>query len=399
MLVRVGGLPVHEATLFLNRFRMRGCAANTLHGVCTTLAFFYRWLEDMEIDLLARLEEGKFLTDPELYRLADITQYRAEDLPDDKDRKSSKTQVISLNRVGVNGKRKQDVRQSVVVGSQATRLRYIKSYLAFLAGYIAATLTATKSAKLEVEAKRGVATLSAQIPWKSNRATLGSRVGVTKEQQDRLLAVVNPNSPANPWVRDFVRQRNWLIILLLLASGIRRGELLNLQISDLMQCEPRFNVLRRPDSAADHRVLQPTPKTRERTIELLPAVMRQVWRYVSLRHKIKAARQHPFLIVSEDGDALSYKTIDKIFADVRRAWPDLNTGLSSHVMRHTWNERFSEQAEEMEIDATAEERARVEQQGWKDNSKTSQVYTRRYAARKGREISRKLQEKLDVPDQ
>ena len=73
--------------------------------------------------------------------------------------------------------------------------------------------------------------------------------------------------------------------------------------------------------------------------------------------------------------------------------------LSSHTMRHTWNDRFSEQAEKMKLTDAIEEKARNEQQGWADNSKTASTYPRRYASRKGREVSLKLQEDLDVPEQ
>ena len=76
LLSRPGGLPVHEATLFLARFRTRGRAANTIHAVCTTLALLYRWLQGGKIDLMARLRSGEFLTAPEIYRLVDTAQYR-----------------------------------------------------------------------------------------------------------------------------------------------------------------------------------------------------------------------------------------------------------------------------------------------------------------------------------
>jgi len=40
--------------------------------------------------------------------------------------------------------------------------------------------------------------------------------------------------------------------------------------------------------------------------------------------------------------------------------------------------------------------ARNSQQGWSENSKMGATYTRRFTARKGREISLKLQERLDA---
>jgi hypothetical protein len=66
-------------------------------------------------------------------------------------------------------------------------------------------------------------------------------------------------------------------------------------------------------------------------------------------------------------------------------------------MRHTWNERFSEEAEKQDLPEVAEERARNEQQGWADGSQSGAVYTRRHTTRKGRKVTLKLQEDLDVP--
>lgn len=70
--------------------------------------------------------------------------------------------------------------------------------------------------------------------------------------------------------------------------------------------------------------------------------------------------------------------------------------LTSHVMRHTWNERFSEQADEMGLSEVEEARARNEQQGWTENSQSARSYTRRHTRRKGRAVALKLQEDLDV---
>lgn len=399
LLSRPGGLPVHEVTLFLARFRTRGRAANTIHAVCTTLALLYRWLHGATIDLMTRLRSGKFLTDPEIYRLVDTAQYRVNDLSDDDSEKPSKTNVVNIHRVRMRRKAVNPEKVQVGVENQATRLRYMAGYLEFLAGYVAATLPAPLSLSLLGETKRGIGVLRAQIPEVTKRAKIGAREGLSKEDQSRVLAIVNPDSPNNPWKRGFVRHRNWLIVVLLLATGMRRGELLNIQIGDLGQHESTIDIIRRADESLDGRLIQPTPKTRERTIELRSSIIKTVWAQIAMRRAIKTARTHPYLFVSEDGQPLGYKTIDKIFADLRRACLGLKLSLSSHTMRHTWNDRFSEQAEKMKLTDAVEEKARNEQQGWADNSKTASTYTRRYASRKGREVSLKLQEDLDVPEQ
>lgn len=396
VLSRVGGVPVHEVTLFLARFRTRGRSPNTIHRVCTVMALLYRWMQEANIDLLARLRQGHFLTTAEIYRLVDTAQYRADDLAEDAG-KEPRAQVVDLKSVRMRRKKAEHAREPVDAGNHATRLRYIVLYFEFLTGYIAATLPKHLKAQLEEDSKKSLDVLREQIP--SVPAGRNSRQGILEEDQEQLLAVVKPGSPQNPWNSPFVQYRNWLTVVLLLATGMRRGELLGIKLSDLKPNKPIVSIVRRLNDPGDRRVLQPTPKTRERDVELRPAIMRSLWRYVAMRGELKEARKHGYLIVGDEGVELAYKTVDKIFADIRRACLGLSINLSSHVLRHTWNDRFSEQAEAMGLSQVAEERARNEQQGWADNSKTASTYTRRYAAKKGRELSLKLQEKLDAPNE
>jgi len=397
VLSRVGELPVHEAVLFLARFRTTGRRPNTIHRICDTLALLYRWLDGSGIDLLSRLRRGQFLTAPEIHRLVDIAQYRADDASEEANGEEQQKQVVNLKSVRVRRKKQELSLQPVDVASHATRLRYFTLYFEFLVGYYAATLSRPLKAQLESDSKGVLAILRAQVPKVPTKR--GTRQGMTETDQALLLEVIRPGSPANPWKRPFVQYRNWLIVVLLLASGMRRGELLNVRLNDLSPNAPILRIVRRLHAADDRRLIQPTPKTRERDIELRPAIMKAVWGYIAMRREIPAARKHAYLIVGDDGAELAYKNVDRIFADIRRACPELPIDLSSHVMRHTWNDRFSEQAELMGLSEVAEQRARNEQQGWAEDSKSAATYTRRYATKKGREISLRLQEELDVSDE
>jgi integrase len=389
------GLPVHEVTVFLDKFRKRGRAANTVHFVCCSLALLYRELGMAKVNLLDRLAEGRFLSAAELNRLASAAQYRVQDIDEDA-QDESKSNVIHIAKMGL--RRKSDVtdRKPVDVGTQASRLRYIADFLAFISDYVGSTLPKEAKRELKAESDQALTAFREHIPPVSRRAKLNARVGLSQEEEDRLVSMVHPDSPENPWDRGFVRQRNWLIVVLLLATGMRRGELLGLQIGDLHSSQPKLLIIRRADAVEDPRRIQPNTKTYDREIELAPAIMRMLWNYINkVRQKIKAARAIPQVIVSDEGAPLSQASIDKIFAQLREACPGLPVTLTSHVMRHTWNERFSEQAETMGLTDAVEEKARNSQQGWSDNSKMAANYTRRHTAKKGREISLKLQERLD----
>ncbi len=395
ILIVPGGLPVHEATLYLSTFRTKGRAANTIHFVCCTLALLYRELDRAAIKLIERLESGRFLTAPELARLASLAQMRMADV-DAEALGKTKSNPINLRRIGFRLKTVQPALMPVDVATQASRLRYMAGFLHFVSGYVAATLPAAKRAFLENDCARQLEFFKAQIPAVSKRAKLDARTGLSEEEQDRLLSVVHPDSPDNPWAHGFVRRRNWLIVILLVATGMRRGELLGLQIGDLNQREPKLRIIRRADAVDDSRRVQPNTKTHDREIELSPSIMKLMWNFINGdRRAIRAARRIPQIFVSDEGAALSGASVDKLFLQLRQACPNLPVVLTSHVMRHTWNERFSEQADKLGIMETAEQQARNQQQGWSEDSKMAATYTRRHTANKGNKISLKLQEKLD----
>jgi len=389
------GLPVHEVTLYLDKYRRKGRAANTIHFVCVTLALLYQELDRAKVDLLGRLTKGRFLTVAELNRLASAAQYRADDL-DEEVANKGKPKVIKLSRVRLRRKGGETERRAVDVATQASRLRYMADFLSFLSDYAGCSLPASEREALRAESERALTAFRANVPEVSKRAKLNARVGLSEEEMERLLAVVDPNSENNPWERGFVRLRNWLIVVLLLATGMRRGELLGLQIGDLHPSQPKLLIVRRADATEDLRRIQPNTKTNDREIELRSNIMKALWSFINKeRRAIKAARKVPQVIVSDEGAALSQASIDKLFAQLRAACPGLPVRLTSHVMRHTWNERFSEQAEALGLSDVVEEKARNAQQGWSDNSTMAATYTRRHTARKGRQVALKLQERLD----
>jgi len=389
------GLPVHEVTLYLGKFRTKGLAANTIHFACASIGVLYNSLSAERIDLIQRLCQGEFLTVPELARIATAAQHWVRDGHEEE--LSTSATLINVRRISARrGRSDADVvRRAVNVQTRASRMRYIADFLAYISSYVGTTVQRAQREDLRAETLHALGGFREHIPRITKRAKLGARVGLSIEEQDRVLAVVHPDSPNNPWARGFTRRRNWLIVVLLLAIGIRRSELLGLQLRDIHADQPKIDIMRRADAPEDARVSQPNTKTNDRTLEVSTSIMRVLIAYMKERRDIKSARRHPLLIVSDEGDALSQKSVDKIFRQIRAACPELSIKITSHVMRHTWNERFSEQADAIGLSEVAEQRARACQQGWRDNSKTAATYTRRHTERKAQQLSLKIQEDLD----
>jgi integrase len=396
LLRRQTGQPVHEVVLFIGtKYRTRGRSAETIHQAVRSLALLHSELDAAKIDLQERLKEGRFLTVIEVHRIAAAAQYRLDDDEAGVEGGATGSNVVNVERLRLRHKSKRE-RRTVDVATVANRIRHFGAFLTFLVEYAVAELPAHQAEKLEVDSARVLKALKAQVPAVSKRAKLDARMGLTEEVERRLLEVVRPDSPENPWKSKFVAKRNWLVIVLLLATGMRRGEMLGLQIGDLHQTQPKLRIIRRADSGTDPRVHQPNTKTYDGEIELSLPLMKVLWNFINNdRRAIKAARKFPQVFVADDGNPLSLDSIDKLFATLRRACPGLPRDLTSHVLRHTWNDRFSEQAEAMGLSPEIEKKARANQQRWSEQSDMADTYTKRYNERKGREVALRLQQKLE----
>lgn len=396
LVVGEDGIPVHEIVLFMGRFRTRGLASNTMHGACKALLMLYRDLEAKRIDLWSRLRQGRFLTLPEIDSIVTAAQYRLDEPSDDDHDEPAGNGVVNINTVRM--RRQAVVRevQGIARGTMANRLRYIRLFLDFLVEYVKPDLPKELQQQLKEQADAALKALKGQIPRVPKRSSLGAREGLSKEDADRVLAVVHPNSPQNPWKRGFVRHRNWIIVMILLATGMRRGELAGMKVGDMQKLTSTLRIVRRADDTDDHRKVGENTKTMAREVELRPGLMRRLDDYLRERRKIPQARKIAQLIVSDEGTALTGDAIGKIVRQLRAACPGLPVRLTSHVFRHTWNERFSEEAEKMGLSDQEELMARNVQQGWQDDSETGADYTRRHTRLKGQQISLKLQEDLDA---
>tara|TARA_R110002074_G_scaffold67567_2_gene158917 strand:+ start:5507 stop:5890 length:384 start_codon:yes stop_codon:yes gene_type:complete len=115
---------------------------------------------------------------------------------------------------------------------------------------------------------------------------------------------------------------------------------------------------------------------------------------VELRGARPQARKHDFLFVAESGAPLSMSGLAKIFKVLRANIPDLPADLTPHLLRHTWNDRFSEEMDQNKVPEETERKARSYLMGWSETSGTAAVYTRRHVREKAKRVSLDLQERV-----
>jgi integrase len=380
--------PQYYPTLFItSQVRNAGRAVNSISAELGSIKRLYTWADHRKIDLERRLAAGEYLQDAELEDLARFVCERPF--------------TASRRRSGAQLKfREAKLREArIKAQSRYRHLMFLTRYLQWLSERLAEARTGFLDQGARVEIGEMVANLGARKPRKAGSSRLNTRMGLTIEDQKKLVRVSGMRSIENIQYLG-VEQRNELIVRLLLDLGIRAGELLALKTDDFDFQKSEVVIQRRPDDPADPRVQQPLVKTCDRRLPVADGLMKLVYAYImGPRRNVQRARRHKFLLVvhrngPHAGKPLSAKGLAKLFRRLRQL-ADLPL-LTPHVLRHTANERFSELMDEDGVPEAREEQLRSYAMGWRDGSGTAAAYTRRHIAAKAAEASKKLQEKLNA---
>jgi integrase len=122
---------------------------------------------------------------------------------------------------------------------------------------------------------------------------------------------------------------------------------------------------------------------------------------VEVRRKGVSPRgDHMFLWVASNGGLpLSIASLNKVWLTLRKRVPQLPKDISSHVLRHTWNDHFSAALDRNRtvpptlVEENNEKKVRSYLMGWNENSGTAATYTRRHIQKKAAEASLKCRAK------
>ncbi|WP_312938380.1 site-specific integrase [Stutzerimonas nitrititolerans] len=215
----------------------------------------------------------------------------------------------------------------------------------------------------------------------------------------RMLEIVKPSSPNNPYKASKIR--NYLIVNLLAQSGIRRGALAKLKISDFnfFGTYDQVSIYRSGNDSTDTRAEKPNQKTKAHFATIDPGLMMQVKFYIDqIRILYPRAQFHDFLLISENdskgtaGQPLSLKAINAIFQKLSRT---LKFNVHPHLLRHKWNELLDKEGERQGVDRALLEDVRKYAMGWSQTSNMAVVYNEKRLALKARELSSAYQRRVD----
>lgn len=390
------GEPLCEPSLYvLSEIRATNRASNTIDHVLRSIIVLQLFLDTHRIDIDKRFREGRVFSLSELDELVrhcrrPVTEQLRVDaiLGSNQPVRAGSAEVVRLVQ--------RRVAPIEVAGhTAANRVTAIRDYLDWLVKYRMARYhsAAAEGVRLWDDWKRCKDALDARVPRHKGRNTIGQREGLPPEVVDRLLSVTSPESLENPWKGEGTRIRNGLVIQWFLDLGLRRGELLNVKISDINFQSEELLVARRADDPEDPRKDQPAVKTRDRKLPLSRHLCAMTHDYITkTRRLIPDARRHPFLFVAMGtGAPLSLSSVNYLFAELREAFPGELDAVTPHVLRHTWNDRFSETMDNAKVLEPEEERMRSFLMGWSPTSKTALQYTRRHVRLKAQRVSLQMQ--------
>jgi len=321
MLTDEDGLPITLPSEFV--IARRHLSLNTLIRNLRDIAAFWRWLIREDIDLVFKIRSGKQFTE------AQIIGSAVEALRRDQ---GAKRKVV---KIGV----------SPLTFNQ--RLATVRQFLEWCFDVEIASMPDADSRYAQLrQNKKVMSTWLGNCFISSSPMNKEIRKGLKDDEIKFLIEILNPNNPEAIGRNSAVRFRNYIATLVMLCYGLRPGELLNLRIEDIeIGALSAVHVRRRRQNNADTRKPRPQIKRNGRVLSIDDAEFVRaldeyimVWRDVLARG---AKKDSDYLILSDEGDALSQSSMTQFYQLLRKKFPGhLPRNLSAKTLRHTFSSQM-----------------------------------------------------------
>lgn len=359
-----GSFPLYYPTAYISRSVRTGCTHETQKVHLEAIKRVCEWDAENGVSMVARFECREFLRQSEIDGL--IRHLTAS-------RRGAKGEVISRNKAN-------------------TFIAYAANYLCWLADevitdkncdVIAAINRQNKAIMSAVARKKGSHSASAQrilalkLPDKTRTVLL--------ELFKDPLKGVEKRADLGP------RQRNVIMLRILYETGMRRGELLSLKFSNFFEAigdaSAQLQIERNHHDLFDSRVRQPVAKTLGRIVNVSFEAEQQL---IAYRDFWRPDSESEFLFVNHragrsQGKPVTETGFNSALEKIRETFTALE-GLHPHLLRHDWNYRFSQRADEDGLTFEDERVMRESLMGWKPNSEMSWLYNQRHIQEKTNEI-------------
>jgi hypothetical protein len=262
----ITGLPVLRVNQYMLVSRRDRCQVNTMKSELGALSILLSWADTEGIDLNAEVDRGIGLDQARIASLVHALRLDYRKQKSDGDERGSN--VVAL--------------QIAIVSAElwVSRIAVARDFIIWgLSNVLARCEPGSLHYQHIRERRSDLATeMNSRIPPTHGS---GKRLGLTPELKQRLFDVTRPGAIENPF-QPALQGRNALMIDVLEAIGVRRGELLKLRTTSFSAGpKPTINILRKPDDRDDPRPNQPQVKTQERLLPLDIALAARVQTYIT----------------------------------------------------------------------------------------------------------------------
>jgi integrase len=391
--------PVFWPNVFVtSQYYKRGASLSTCEKVLRAISIAMKWANSLDFNFDEEMVNGKFLSLDEIQNLADFLGFNivVQDEVVNENKLISKFNKKVINIEDIRPKHAFTLKGNSIrsnVSDKATRIRYVALYIQWHLDKRVGKLVRDnkKSAELKQYGDIVISRLRDLTPRTSNQRDDDIHLeGVSREIQQRIEDIFQPNSVSAPFKSDFIQQRNYLMWRLFHDTGARRGEVHETKVNDIDYATKRYRIVVSKTIPRTNPISQITADAFDSFIELY-------WSRLP-----KNARKRGYLFTRKDGGHISKRTINRIFERIRNKSLEIPGFVSPHTSRRSWNDNFSELIDSLPVDEKpTEEKEKVIRnrlQGWTENSEMGARYAKRHIKIKADEIAEKLVNKLQEKD-
>lgn len=387
-LVDQAGMEDDYCSLFVvSTLRNRGLSVASQEAALNAVNVLSGFCQANKIDLAGLFRAGRYLTSVECEALSNFA------------RQSFGAEAKRHQKVVALGKVRRGyayAAPSVARHTHFKRLTHIADFLEWMAKYLLTHLSPDRMSRIAEMREDVLRHRGSSTPAKDDFDD-----EPFSQRHNRVLNdVIAPGSELNPF-RAELQLRNLLLIELLRQTGIRRGELLSLQVRDVDHVKRQITVRRRHDATDDPRIDQPVSKTDGRTIPMSIYLTELIVQYVALRRKVPGATKHRYLFVTHksgptQGQPMTKDALKEVFKTLAASDERLSK-VRSHLLRHFFSNELARVQHESASDEDSKDlhrRVRNYLAGRKQHSAVDAVYTQGETKRQAKAAVLALQDRM-----
>ncbi|WP_350545217.1 MULTISPECIES: site-specific integrase [unclassified Pseudoalteromonas] len=393
-------IPVHHLITYYLQVQLANKATNTIERKAYELLFALKYFNKRKIDLISDVESLKFFSEEEISIFAKSCKLKLSTL-DSEAVIPIISEVALRNLMARNQPTKNIVDEGTAKGRFDTFVHFYKFVFNRCHGH--AQLPHDKQVNYNKCLIELVTSRKSLGSWKKSFSD-PFQSNFPDEKYFELLDITQAKSNKNPFHSKI---RNELIIKIFIETGLRRGAVAKLKISDVFNDrQPRIRVTRTPDDITDKRRYKASQKTKAHVSPISAELASKIEYYIKeVRANIPNTQTHEFVFVTEKnsrntlGQPLSLRSYNQIFEKISNT---LSVEVTPHILRHKWNEIFDVDidslSKELNLDYQTKEDVRKYAMGWSANSKMADIYnnfrlalkTKEYHLNRQKDLSSKI---------